>query len=543
LLFIDGILQSDTLSLLTVFDNTNNLVIGNGFVGNMEEVRVSDTVFHHLSNFDIPETIYSVSGYYTYQIDDTAREAQRLLIEPVEGSGNVLGVKVFDGCVYAVRNAVGGLSSNMWCSSNAGWTPVIGDMNAGGAFKWTVGQFPELVDRQRLPTLFFTSGVDYPKYLDVDTLVDITHENLPDDDLTDFYAINCIEFKNRLFIAYTDGRLLFSAVDNPLDFDPIAGAGEIYMEDKITEMIVAPGDTLVIYCENSTYLIKALSDVSGSSGSVQAQYKFSKQTFSKQSGAFPNTVQRTLGTVLSMNERGITNLEATDTFGDFSSAFISKNVQVTLMKYKDKVTATVVQKANNQYRIFFNEGTALYFTFDIEKKLKGVTKVKFEVPVVCTSEGVDEFGDIVIAFGSLDGWVYLMDSGTSFNGRDIKTKLVSSFDAYGSPGIRKRFRNISLELKADRDMEILGSLTFDYGSPGIPRFNQEGFITEGTGGIWGVDRWGSFTYGSAATQNPTLYSSGYGKNMSLSVATSDRYRGPHVLNAAIVKYTMAGQMM
>ena len=542
ILFINGDLQQDSDVVPVIHDEPGDLILGGSLLGNIEEVRLSLGAIRHLSNFDIPEIPYSTFGYSTFQINDTSRELQRSAITEVPGSGNILGVTIYKDCVYAVRNAVDGLSSNLWCANN-GWQMQTGDMNTGGDYRWTLGKFPELANLEREEVLFFTSGTDVPKYLNGTTLVDITHPNLPDDALSSFYATNCVEFKSRLFLAYPDGRLLFSAVDNPLEFDPIAGAGEIFMEDSITDMIVGPGDTLLIFCESSTFLLKSLSDVSGAAGSVTAQYKFSKQTFSKQSGAFPKTVQRVLGTIISMNERGITSLEATDAFGDFSSAFISKNVQITLMKYKDKITGTTVQKTNNQYRIYFSDGTGLYFTFDSEKKLKGVTKVRFDTPVACIAEGTNVFGDVVIAFGSTGGFVYLMDSGTSFNGRDIKTKLTTSYNSYSSPGVRKRFRNISLELQADRDMEIFGVTSFDYGSPDVPRFSQEGFITTGTGGIWGVDRWGYFVYGSAATQNPTLYIRGYGKNMSLSIVTSDKYRKPHTINAAVVKYTFAGQVM
>ncbi|MBV5342768.1 hypothetical protein JZU68_03835, partial [bacterium] len=151
--------------------------------------------------------------------------------------------------------------------------------------------------------------------------------------------------------------------------------------------------------------------------------------------------------------------------------------------------------------------------------------------------------NVIFVFGSTDGKVYRMDSGTSFDGLEINTKLNTSFDSYQSPTIRKRFRKLSLELKAGRDLEIRGGLSFDYGSPETPRTNQEGFITESTGGIWGTDRWGLFSYGSPATQNPTLYSSGYGKNMSLSISTKDKYKEPHILNAVIVEYTYVGQVM
>ncbi|MBV5342769.1 hypothetical protein JZU68_03840, partial [bacterium] len=388
-MFINGSKEVPTVTLAAVFDNASPVVIGSTYTGAMEEIRFSDDICRHVLDFTIPDRPYSAPNYYTTQVDDIDREIRRTEILPIPGAGDILGVTIFDTDTYAVRNDTDNLTALLYKSSVTGWTPLVETLNPGGKYRWNVGQYPELVDHQREPVLFFTSGVDFPKYLDDSTIVDITHANLPDDALTSFYANNLIEFKSRLFLAYPDGRLLFSSVDNPLDFDPIAGAGEIYMEDEIVDLVIAPGDVLVVLCRTSTFLIKALADASDASGATTAQYKFYKETFSKKSGAIPYTSQRILGTVISMNDRGITNLEATDTFGDFSAGFLSKNVQVTLLSSKHLISATVVHRTNNQYRMFFSNGNGLIFTFDSEKKLKGVTKMKYEVPILNVAEGED----------------------------------------------------------------------------------------------------------------------------------------------------------
>lgn len=542
-MFIDGTLENNTLTMASVFTNAEPLVIGNGFVGNMGEIRFCEGVYKHIYSFTIPVIPYSTLGYSTYQVDDVAREVRREEITVVPGDDPIRGVTIYNGDIYAVRKDLTLTNDILHKTTPTGWYSFLQPMNIGGTYNWCIAQFPELTGHQREKVLFFTTGVDFPKYLDDDVITDITSTYLPDNATEGFYANNLIEFKSRLFLAYPDGRLVFSAVDDPLDFDPVSGAGEIFMEDEITNMVVGPGDSLIIFCRTSTFIIKALSDVSGSSDSAQAQYKFYKETFSKQSGAFPGTAQRILGTVVSMGERGITNLEATDAFGDFTIAFLSKNVQVTLLKSKDLITSTMVHRANNQYRMFFSDGSGLVFTFDVEKRVKGVTKIRYPIPVLVSASGTDSDGDLMFVFGSTDGNIYCMDSGTSFNGDFIDTKMSTAYDSYQSPTLRKRFRKISLELKADRDLEILGKLTFDYGSPGTPRTAQESLITDSSGGIWGVDRWRLFSYGSSIVQNPTLYASGYGKNMSISIATKDKYRTPHILNGVVVEFTPTARVM
>lgn len=545
-LYVNGSLV-DTF-VATPLANSSNLRIGylgagTGFEGYVDCVRLSKDAIRHIEPFTVPNLPYSSPDYYTFQVNDTDREAQRALIDPVPGSNPVRGVHVMDGVVYAVRDNELATSALMYKSTVGGWSPLIGTLDNGGKYRFTIGQFDELTGLQRERVTFFASGVNRPHYISGDTLVPIDHVNLPDESTPGFYATHILEFKNRLFLGYPDGRLLFSAVGDPTNFDPLAGAGEIYIEDYLTNLVVAPGDVLVIFCKGSTFLLKSLTDNSNAGGAVTSQYKFYMETFSKTGGAFEDTAQRIVGTIVTAGEKGVTNLEATDTFGDFSAAFVSKNIQVSYMRYKDFITCSTVQKANNQYRLFMDDGQGFFFTFDTEKKVKGVTKVKYLNPVLLCSEGLDANGDIMIVFSSEDGFVYKMDSGTSFNGEDIVTRLTTAYDSYASPGSRKRFRSVNLEMKADRDTLIYGSLSFDYGSPAWPKFSQEGFIAESPGGTWGVDRWGQFTYGSSSTQNPMLYSNGYGKNVSLSLTTSDRYRTPHIINAAVIRYTIVGDVM
>ena len=60
--------------------------------------------------------------------------------------------------------------------------------------------------------------LDYPQYLNGDVVTDVIDGSfLPDDPLTNFYANNIVEFKNRLFVGYPDGSLVFSAAEDPLN--------------------------------------------------------------------------------------------------------------------------------------------------------------------------------------------------------------------------------------------------------------------------------------------------------------------------------------
>jgi hypothetical protein len=415
-----------------------------------------------------------------------------------------------------------------------------------GSYEFINARFAELIDNQRELVPFFTNGVNFPVYYDGAELVPILSTYLPDSQ--GVYATHVTAFKNRLWLAYPDGRLWYSEVNNPLGWDTALGAGEIYMEDEITGMEVAPGDALVIFGRDSLQIIKSIYDSDLSGGNTAANYAFYKESFSKRSGAYSKSIQRLLGEIYFLDDRGLTTLSAVDTYGDFGHSSVSKNVQKTIAAKRNLITATTVQRASNQYRLFFSDNTGLYFTFDLEKKIKGVTEVKFENKVRVITEGETASGDILIAFGSEedelgDAYVYLMDSGTSFDGNIIETKLSTAFYAYGSATNWKRFHKATIETQSEKGLIFKGRPDFNYRNQNVPRSIEESYVSTGLGGVWGQDAWGFFTYGSGEVVTPILYLSGYGNNMSMNISTEDKHRSPHVINSLIVEYSIVGKLM
>jgi len=635
-LFFDGNRDDNTLTVGTdiLFTTSDDLILGAGFIGRLDEVRVSKRLCW-LIDFDIPVIPYSSQGYYTFQVDDTDREVQRALIAEVPGEGSILGIGLNEvGDLVAVRNNVHSTNSFIYRAGPTGWSDPIpgvfygnfsdgtdsdsvfpgfqpGDIVTGSisgatakiagiivqsgswqdlstardaagtkALKDVVGTFVDtdvlsnggtvtaevvdgtlgefalqpdgdyclirarfdaLIDLQRKNVPFFTNSVDFPMYYDGVQIIPILYDTLPD--AGGIFACAVVEFKNRLWLAYPDGQLWYSAVGDPLNWDEVDGAGTIFMEDEITALQVGQGDVLIVFGRGSIQIIKSIVDTQVSGATTQADYAFFNETFSNVSGAIPGTVERILGEIMYFDDRGITKLSATDAYGDFSAASLSKNVQRTLLEKKSRIVTSAVHRENNQYRIFFNDKTGFFFTFDVEKKVKGVTSIKFNHDVIACVEGEDSATSTKLYFGSSDGFVYVMDSGTSFDGEPIETKLATAFYSYNSPTSWKRFRKITLEAQADKDFVFFGKPEFNYRTPNIPRSNTESYTSTGYGGVWGTGAWGLFTYGSEEVQSPALYMSGYGTNMSIRIVTRSKFTTPHVINNIITEYSLQGRKM
>lgn len=75
-----------------------------------------------------------------------AMEAARALIQPVPGSGPILGVWYYNGVCYAFRNNVGGSAALMYASSAAGWTAV----NLGSTLAFSTGGTTPITEGQTI---------------------------------------------------------------------------------------------------------------------------------------------------------------------------------------------------------------------------------------------------------------------------------------------------------------------------------------------------------------------------------------------------------
>ena len=409
-----------------------------------------------------------------------------------------------------------------------------------GDYQFINARFDLLIDLQRQSVPFFVNGVNYPIYFDGTQIIPILDPQLPDSQ--GIFATHIADFKNRLWFVYPDGRLWYSGVGDPLNWDvATGGAGEIYMEDEITGLQVGQGDVLIVFCRNSTQIIKTISDARNPS--VDQDYAFFNETFSQVTGSLPNTIEKIMGEVVFLDDHGLTSMSTSSEYGGFSSASISKNVQNLLLSKKNFIVTSAAHRGNNQYRLFFSDMTGLIFTFDMEKKVKGVTCLKYNTDLTCFVEGEDSTGNLQMFFGSSDGFVYKMDSGTSFNGEVINTRLSTSFYSYKSPTNWKRFRKITMEAQADKNFIFSGAPEYNYRSSDIPKSSQGEYISKGYGGVWGTDAWELFAYGSEEVQSPHLMLSGYGNNMSMTIATSDKYAQPHVVNSLITEFSLVGRVM
>lgn len=546
----DGTGEVITEVYTSIYNSSDDFYIGsdsamaNPFRGFLDEIRYSGQSIW-VDTFPVPTVRYNDPSYEVINWNDIAREAQRSTISEVPGSGAVLGVHVYDGEVYALRNdGVGGAalykatrvySGDTVDDSSSGWTLVDDTFNPDGRLQAINWRFSGSFSDQQV--MCMVDGVSLPRIWDGTTMYPFSNTEaagLPDRQGTPRFAHLIAVFDNRLLLGYTQDDIILSSRTDPRDYTGGFGS-QLNIGDELTNLKELPGESMAVFCRNSIKVLKKLEVPT--SAAATPDYTFMVENFSRQAGAIAYTTERMLGDLLYADDRGIVTFRTSDKYGDFEAAAISKKLNKTYLAKKDLITTSLVDRETNQYRLYFSDGYALYVTFQ-EEELKGGTVIAFPKPVLTAAEGKDEKGNSIKVFTSENGYVYKMDSGTSFDGEDISTQLMTAFYHYGSPRYWKRFMRMVFEMTASRGTEFFVRSLFDYDSDDFPPTLTWEPILKGTSGVWDRDIWGNFVWGGAAVQRAIHYVRGTGTNMSIEIRTSNRYNTPHVVHNCIVDYEL-----
>ena len=437
---------------------------------------------------------------------------------PVPGEGNMLGVWLYDGKAYAFRNEAGGATAAMYESEGAGWTLKKAGLAPDGHYHFVNATF------QGSTKMYGVSGTHKAFEWDGTTWTDITTGVTVD-------TPTCIAaHRNYLWLSFGTS-LQFSPLGDPTNtWTPLTGAGEIQMPSPITAIKSLVGGRLGVFSRN------AVSYLDGSS--AQDFVAQNLKDHGNNAGALPDTVQQLGQRVILYDDRGIAELKASDTFGDFVDATLSMSFTALVNEIRSKITCSCIVREKTQYRVFTDDGVGLVLSFAGDRFLGGTTTF-FPVPVLCVASEEDNLGNETILFGSNDGYIYQMETGDDFDGQNIEAYLRTNFWDYKSPILTKRFRRAyfdmsgttgsnDLKLKADgvfADSTVLGqALNLDL-EAGLP------------GGILGESKLGSFVLSSAYISNGTAELDTHGTHLSLIIHSSTIGIRPWQMSAVTVTYS------
>ncbi len=278
-------------------------------------------------------------------------------------------------------------------------------------------------------------------------------------------ADHVVEFKNHLFFA-NGNDLVFTSPYTYDDFSPALGAGSITMPHQITGMIVFR-EQLIVFSRSKIHRIVGNSIAD-----------FQMQPIALDIGCIhEDTIQEVGGDVMFVATDGIRMLSATDRIGDFGLAVASRPIQTEVLSFISSNTsfASCVVREKNQYRLF-GFATAIQ-----RENAQGILGTQFADQ---TAEGmawaelrgiranvVDSIysgmlGNEVIVFAHTDGYVYRMESGSSFDGENIQATFSTPFFSVNDPRRRKTFYKLHTYIDPIGSVSGEASLKLDFDQPG-----------------------------------------------------------------------------
>ena len=335
--------------------------------------------------------------------------------------------------------------------------------------------------------------------------------------------------QKHLFYSYENGSIQNSSIIAPNKWSTVTGAAELSIGDVVSGFSTEVNNVMSVFTRNDAYMLY---------GSSAANW--SLRRFHAGAGAIPYTIQK-MDQTFFLDDRGLTSIFTVQYFGDFQSAVASDKVDPYIQAKKESTVTSLRVRGKNQYRIYFNDKTGLEMTF-INKTNQGIMPFTLNDQIICTCSVEDTSGFEVLYGGFDDGYVRRLDSGTSFDGSVVDSFIRSAYYHYDAPGMRKRFREVNLEINADTSTTLTVFPDYDFGGTFDPRTSpvSDAYTVSVTADGWNEDDVSNSSTGITVVASERLKINGVGTNMSLIIKNSSIYDKPITLQGAIVDYSPRG---
>lgn len=334
---------------------------------------------------------------------------------------------------------------------------------------------------------------------------------------------------NQLLFSFF-GSIQNSSPGKPYQWSAITGSAEIAMGEEVTGYMSLQGDestsAAAIYTRNSIGILY---------GKGVADWKL--VTYKPEAGAIAHTIQM-IGDVFCLDDRGITTLTASQKYGNFQDAVVSKRVQPWLTERRGSVISSCIMRDKNQYWLFFSDKYALVTTID-NSKIVGMMPVLLPNVVQCIDSRENTSGAEEVFFGGDDGYVYQINKGTSFDGAEIESFLNLAFASFRSPNIIKRYRRAMVETEGEGYAEFSFGYDLDYGTVETeqpPFFANE--VVDLSGSSWDVGTWDVGSWDGTSTMPSYFNIEGSGVNISMKIFITGAYYSQVKFSGVLIEYSL-----
>lgn len=330
---------------------------------------------------------------------------------------------------------------------------------------------------------------------------------------------------NHLWLAYRGGSIQHSEIGEPLQWDPVSGAGEFSIGEDPTGLLPSTATALIIFGANKVAYVSGTSDAD-----------FVLQFIGEDSGAKPYTAQK-IGSPMYLDDVGIRRLDTTQAFGDWRMGSVTLDVEPIFRAAAEAgltAVASIRVRRKDHYRLFWSDGGGV--SIYVGRKRPECMVFRYPFVTTCAVSGEDANGNEVLLAGSADGWVYQLDVGTSFDGAEIEAYMRMPFNDIGSPAQEKRFHKVTIHTKASSRTTLGVLFEFAYADPLTVPGPEQTVSVPGGGGLWDEAFWDRFFWSAPVNGLAEVYVSGFGRNISVAVASTSAIEDSHVLSAATFNF-------
>ncbi len=312
--------------------------------------------------------------------------------------------------------------------------------------------------------IVFVDGTSYPSIYNVsnNTQTNLTaaSANINTDVLG---AERVVIFKNTAF--YTkDNKLFFTAPSTVDNFSVADGAGTINLAHDTTGLVVFR-DQLIVFTTDT---------VSRLTGSSSADFLL--QPITENIGCIDgDTVQEVGGDIMYLAPDGLRLLSATDRIGDFALDIASDKIKEDASSFLSGATSysSTVFREKSQYRIFsYNtsiQSSAAKGLIATKKSSQGAAGIEWSTTKGIKSNVIDSVYNLTnaaetVAFSGSDGYAYILNSGSTFDGSNIESIFQSAFMPINDPQVRKTFYKAVLFIDPEGTIDLDFDLKYDFES-------------------------------------------------------------------------------
>ncbi|KAF0813572.1 hypothetical protein IGB42_01923 [Andreprevotia sp. IGB-42] len=252
--------------------------------------------------------------------------------------------------------------------------------------------------------------------------------------------------RNYLFLGFAGGSVQYSGLGDPLTFLAKVGAGELALGDEVTNLVSYRGEVMVMTCRDRVALLYGSSP-----------QDFAIKLASQAAGATVQSAREVSGQLYYLSGDGLTTLQATQDYGDFNSALLSRKVQPMLDASAARYAFVCREKG--QLRLVMADGVIWSFTVMPDGTLAAM-RGRYPQMLNCADSWRDPAGREVIYGGFADGKVCRLDSGSSFDGGGITAVLRLGF-AIPQVGRRFRLHRLVLQMLRGSPASFIARMDFD----------------------------------------------------------------------------------